>query len=55
MFRRFLKNIDGATAFEYAMIAGLVSVAIVAGVTAVGSDTAAIYTTVDEQITGTTN
>ena len=34
---RFLKDDSGATALEYALIAALVSVAIVGGATAVGS------------------
>ena len=31
-----MRSIDGATAIEYAMIAGLVSIAIVAGATSIG-------------------
>ncbi|WP_223479079.1 Flp family type IVb pilin [Oricola indica] len=37
MFWRFLKNESGATAVEYGLIAGLISVALVAGATSVGS------------------
>ena len=50
--KNFLLKIDGAVAFEYALIAALVSVAIVAGATSVGSSTGNIYDKVDEEITG---
>lgn len=36
MFRAFARNENGATAIEYALIAGGVSVAIVGAVTALG-------------------
>ena len=52
MIKNFLLKIDGAVAFEYALIAALVSVAIVAGATSVGSSTGNIYDKVDEEITG---
>jgi pilus assembly protein Flp/PilA len=35
----FLNNRSGATAIEYALIAGIICLAIVAGVTAVGEST----------------
>lgn len=35
---RFLKDDGGATAIEYALIAGFVSIMIVAGATAVGTN-----------------
>ena len=37
MFLRFLKDDSGATAIEYCLIAALISVALVAGATTVGS------------------
>jgi pilus assembly protein Flp/PilA len=37
-FHRFLRAEDGATAIEYAMIASGVSIAIIAGVTSLGSN-----------------
>lgn len=37
MFLRFLKDDSGATAIEYGLIAALISVALVAGATTVGS------------------
>jgi pilus assembly protein Flp/PilA len=38
VFRAWLKNEDGATAIEYALIAGLISIVIVGTAQAVGSD-----------------
>lgn len=52
MFSKFFRSIGGAAAFEYAVIAGIVSVAIVAGVTAVGTSTEATYDNVSNQLTG---
>jgi len=40
----FLKNIDGATAIEYGVIAALISVAIISIITFMGGDLASIYT-----------
>lgn len=37
MFFRFLKDESGATAVEYGLIAGLISVALITGATAIGS------------------
>lgn len=37
MFLRFLRDESGATAVEYGLIAGLISVALVAGATTIGS------------------
>ena len=50
MFKKFLKSRSGTTAIEYSIIAGMISVAIVAGVTSVGSNTDAMYKEVDEKI-----
>jgi pilus assembly protein Flp/PilA len=38
MFARFLKDESGATAIEYGLIAALIAVAIIGGVTALGSE-----------------
>ena len=54
MFRRFTRSISGATSLEYALIASLVSVAIVVGATSLGSNTEASYTHIENQITGST-
>lgn len=37
MLRRFLQNRSGATAIEYGLIAALIAVVIITGVTAVGT------------------
>ena len=37
IFKRFVKDESGATAIEYGLIAALISVAIVAGATIVGT------------------
>ena len=39
LLQRFLKNRSGATAIEYALIVGLISIVILTGVTALGSKT----------------
>jgi len=43
---RFLKNDSGTTAIEYAIIAGTLSIAIVAAVTSVGSSVNSMFTLV---------
>jgi pilus assembly protein Flp/PilA len=42
---------SGATAIEYGLIAALVAVAIIAGVTVVGTQLAATFTTVGTKLT----
>lgn len=41
---RFLRDEEGATAIEYGLIAGLVSIAIVTVVTTMGTDLGGIFT-----------
>ncbi|HEY0302295.1 MAG TPA: Flp family type IVb pilin [Rhizomicrobium sp.] len=41
---RFLRDTGGATSIEYAMIASIISIAIVAGVTALGTTLKAFFT-----------
>jgi pilus assembly protein Flp/PilA len=43
---KLLCSKSGAAAIEYGLIAALISVAIIAGVTTVGTDVAATFTTV---------
>ena len=43
---RFVRNDSGATAIEYGLIAGIVSVAIIAAFAAFGTDLAALFTTI---------
>mgnify|MGYP003630970674 CR=1 FL=1 len=46
MFARFLKDESGATAIEYGLIAALIAVAIIGGVTALGQNAATAFDTV---------
>ena len=45
-FHRFLKNTDGATAIEYAIIASLIAIVIITGVTSVGTSLTGIFNNV---------
>jgi pilus assembly protein Flp/PilA len=45
-FVRFLKNESGATAIEYGLIAALIAVAVITGVTALGENAEATFQTV---------
>jgi pilus assembly protein Flp/PilA len=46
MFARFLKDESGATAIEYGLIAALIAVAIIGGVSALGAQTDATFDSV---------
>lgn len=52
MFARFLKDESGATAIEYGLIAALIAVAIIGGVTALGNNTGTTFNTVSDAIAG---
>ena len=53
MFARFLKDESGATAIEYGLIAALIAVAIISGVTALGKNAGATFNKVaDEMVAG---
>ena len=52
--RRFLKNEDGVTAIEYGLIAALIAIVIIVGVTAVGGDLNALFTYISETLAGVT-
>lgn len=43
IFRKLRKNEDGATAIEYGLIAGLISIVIITTVTMVGSRLEAVF------------
>ena len=43
---RFIRNESGATAIEYALIASLIAVAIIAAVTTVGTKVSTVFTEV---------
>ena len=47
---RFLKNKSGATAIEYGLIAALIAVAVISGVTALGSNANTTFTNVSDEI-----
>lgn len=47
---RFMKDEEGATAIEYGLIAGLISVAIVGVVTTVGTDLGAVFTEISTKL-----
>ncbi len=48
--RAFGRNIHGATAIEYALIAGIISLAVVGGATLIGQSANAGFVSVDEQV-----
>jgi len=48
--RQFIQDTNGATAIEYGLIAALVSVAIVGGVTSLGSGLNSTYETLRTEI-----
>lgn len=50
MLKRFLKNEDGATAIEYGLIAALIGVAIIAAVSAVGTDLSELFGRVSTEL-----
>jgi pilus assembly protein Flp/PilA len=51
LFARFANDESGATAIEYGLIAGLISIAIVTAVTTAGGSISSIFTTVSTQLT----
>ncbi|MGQ0674937.1 MAG: Flp family type IVb pilin [Rhodospirillales bacterium] len=52
MFAKFLKDESGASAIEYGLIAGLISVAAIAAVTAMGGSLSKIYNTAKTALSG---
>ena len=46
LLKRFVADEAGATAIEYGLIAALIAVVIIVGVTAVGTNLSATFTTV---------
>jgi pilus assembly protein Flp/PilA len=51
-FKRFIKDEEGVTAIEYALIASLIAVAIIGAVTLVGSDLSAKFTSIAGSLKG---
>lgn len=50
LFARFLKDDSGATAIEYGLIAALISVALIAGATSIGSSLNNTFHTVADKM-----
>ncbi len=50
LLNKFFKDESGATAIEYGLIAALVSVAIIGGVTTLGSNTQATFSNVSTEL-----
>ncbi|WGK61775.1 Flp family type IVb pilin [Halopseudomonas sp. SMJS2] len=48
--RSFIKREDGASAIEYALIAGLIAVAIITAVTLVGTDITAVFNNIAAEL-----
>lgn len=48
LLKRFQADVSGATAIEYALIAGLLSIVIVGSATEIGTRLQAIFTRVNE-------
>ncbi len=48
LLKRFQQDIAGATAIEYALIGGLISIAVIGGATTIGTQLAEIFTSVQE-------
>lgn len=50
MFARFLKDESGATAIEYGLIAALIAVAIIGGVSALGTNAGTTFNKISGEI-----
>ena len=50
VFARFVKDESGATAIEYGLIAGLISVVIVGTVATIGTDLGAVFTKISTEL-----
>ena len=48
--RRLIKNERGATAIEYVLLAGLISIAAIAAMTNVGTEISGAFTTVKDKL-----
>jgi pilus assembly protein Flp/PilA len=48
--KRFVDDVDGATAMEYGLIAALIVAAIVGGVTLLGTNAEVTYTTLASKV-----
>jgi pilus assembly protein Flp/PilA len=50
VINKLVKNENGATAIEYGLIAALIAVVIVGGVTAIGTNLSTLFTTVSTKV-----
>lgn len=50
LFKKFLSNKSGATAIEYGLIAALIAVAVIGGVSQLGGSANATFMTISEQM-----
>lgn len=50
IFRKFVESDDGATAMEYALLAGLIAAVIVIAVSGVGIGVSTLFTFVADQV-----
>ena len=50
IIKNFLNDEEGATAIEYGLIAGLPAVAIIAGVTSIGTNLGTIFTDIGAKL-----
>ncbi len=54
MIKRLIQDESGATAIEYGLIAGLVAVAIIAALTALGTSLDGLFTEIADTVSGAT-
>ncbi len=52
LFVRFLKDESGVTAIEYGLIAGLISIVILASVTSIGTSVQGLFNTIATDLAG---
>ena len=52
IFRRLRKNEDGATAIEYGLVAGLISIVIITTITMVGSKLESVFDLIGTTLDG---
>ena len=52
IFARFAQDESGATAIEYGLIAALISVALIAAATLVGTSLGNVFTLINTKLTG---
>jgi pilus assembly protein Flp/PilA len=50
LLKQFWQDQEGATAIEYGLIAGLISIAIIAAVTTMGTSLGDIFTTISDKL-----